>query len=402
VAKKNLQRLNPLIKLSEPAKARIRAREAEASEYLGLVRKTHHTPVRDPAQPANDHDSLDETTDVRYKDLDDAQVTAAGHVFLAHATEYAAELRQPSSLAPVLAKLRNAVIKQYGEHARALVEAREAQQIEKASDEQERMAALTEKFRESTIVGDAQFWRQRQDDFREYSTGGNSRLKAYWSSLRDRWILSGPDEARKNFESLAALAMQGIQHRRQDKPWALWLDELRRAGRHCTESESNETLSQEALEDPEKFEVERPVIRGVLRTGVVDAEGMNKLGGIDRPRLFAQWDYRSVSATVDSLFGASADLCLDFEARAATREDQAGAPLRRSPKELVDGAKHQQKRSYEKFAAVIGIGKDTLYAITKETRWVSDETYALVAQVCQCKPEDLHPRDIPRPERRRG
>jgi hypothetical protein len=90
------------------------------------------------------------------------------------------------------------------------------------------------------------------------------------------------------------------------------------------------------------------------------------------------------------------------EAKATMGKDQTGAPVRCSPKALVDAAKRQSKRSYEKFAAVIGIGKDTLYAITKETRWVSDETYDLVAQACKCKPEDLHPRDIPRPERRRG
>jgi hypothetical protein len=74
---------------------------------------------------------------------------------------------------------------------------------------------------------------------------------------------------------------------------------------------------------------------------------------------------------------------------------------RRSPKEVVDAAKRQKKtRSYEKFAAKIGIGKDTLYAITKENRWVSDETYILVAQACDCKPHDLHPRDLPPPQRR--
>jgi hypothetical protein len=75
---------------------------------------------------------------------------------------------------------------------------------------------------------------------------------------------------------------------------------------------------------------------------------------------------------------------------------------RTSPKELVDAAKRHPKRSYEKFASRIGIGKDTLYAVTKEKRWVSDESYMLVAEACNCRPEDLHPRDIPRPERRRG
>lgn len=76
------------------------------------------------------------------------------------------------------------------------------------------------------------------------------------------------------------------------------------------------------------------------------------------------------------------------------------APVRRSPKDFIDATKCRLKRSYEKFAAHIGIGKDTLYAITKETRWVSAANYKLVAEVCECNPEDLHPHDIPRPGRR--
>jgi len=76
-------------------------------------------------------------------------------------------------------------------------------------------------------------------------------------------------------------------------------------------------------------------------------------------------------------------------------------PSRASPKQLVDIAKRRPRRSYEKFAALIGIGKDTLYAITRETRWVSQESYDLVAEACQCKPGDLYPHDIPRPGRRR-
>jgi len=85
------------------------------------------------------------------------------------------------------------------------------------------------------------------------------------------------------------------------------------------------------------------------------------------------------------------------------RGDGDAQRSRPGPKALVDaGRRKAKKRSYEKFAAHIGIGKDTLYAITNETRWLSDETYILMAEACGCKPEDLHPRDIPRPERRRG
>jgi hypothetical protein len=77
------------------------------------------------------------------------------------------------------------------------------------------------------------------------------------------------------------------------------------------------------------------------------------------------------------------------------------APSRRNPQEFIDASRRHLRRSNEKFAAHIGISKDTLYAITKETRWVSDDNYILVAQACSCSPEDLHPRDVPRPEHRR-
>jgi hypothetical protein len=83
--------------------------------------------------------------------------------------------------------------------------------------------------------------------------------------------------------------------------------------------------------------------------------------------------------------------------------DRAEAPSgkRPSPKERVDACRRRLKiRSYEKFAAKVGISKDTLYAITKEARWVSDQIYELVGEFCGCKPEDLYPRDIPRPDRR--
>ena len=76
-------------------------------------------------------------------------------------------------------------------------------------------------------------------------------------------------------------------------------------------------------------------------------------------------------------------------------------PSRRIPKDFIDTGKRRLNRSYEKFAAQIGISKDTLYAITKESRWVSDDTYILVAEACGCNPQDLHPRDVPRPHKRR-
>jgi hypothetical protein len=75
---------------------------------------------------------------------------------------------------------------------------------------------------------------------------------------------------------------------------------------------------------------------------------------------------------------------------------------RLTPKEQIERLKRgPPRRSYEKLAAKLGVSKDTIYAITKESRWVSDEMYCVVASACGCKPEDLHPRDLPPPKSRR-
>jgi len=80
------------------------------------------------------------------------------------------------------------------------------------------------------------------------------------------------------------------------------------------------------------------------------------------------------------------------EAQPGAERNEAPTAERRRPKELVDTCRRRLKiRSYEKFAAKVGISKDTLYAITKESRWVSDQVYELVAEFCGCKHEDLHP-----------
>jgi hypothetical protein len=146
--------MKPLIDIPRPAKLRIRKREAEASKYLELVRKESESRLRHPALQVSG--TVIDTGDIGPERVDDAAVTAANHVFLAHATEYAARLRQPRRLALVLAKLREAVIKQYGEFARTPVRVRESQQIEKASVEQERASVLANNSR-TVITGDARF-----------------------------------------------------------------------------------------------------------------------------------------------------------------------------------------------------------------------------------------------------
>ena len=46
------------------------------------------------------------------------------------------------------------------------------------------------------------------------------------------------------------------------------------------------------------------------------------------------------------------------------------------------------------------LGRDTLFAVRDETRWVSSKIYEKLAEFIGCKPEQLHPR-LPRPRRKR-
>jgi hypothetical protein len=122
----------------------------------------------------------------------------------------------------------------------------------------------------------------------------------------------------------------------------MWLDELRHEGRNCTESEINVGLSQEALDNPVKFGVERPVIPGTLSTGIAQAKRMKELTGINRAKLWAQWSFRAVDVYVKRLFEASANLCLDFEARSAPSKDET-EPSNRFATESLGKAKFVQE-----------------------------------------------------------
>lgn len=46
------------------------------------------------------------------------------------------------------------------------------------------------------------------------------------------------------------------------------------------------------------------------------------------------------------------------------------------------------------------LGRDTLMSIRDETRWVKEETYRKLADFIGCLPEQLYPRNLPRPQTR--
>ncbi len=77
-----------------------------------------------------------------------------------------------------------------------------------------------------------------------------------------------------------------------------------------------------------------------------------------------------------------------------------------SPKALIDAFMEREGiRSYdgrdgftEKYPV---IGRDTLLAVKDEARWVSKATYRKLAEIIGCMPEQLHPRRLSPPRRKR-
>lgn len=222
-------------------------------------------------------------------------------------------------------------------------------------------------------MADATFWRKLKKEFTDLAEeehraipdpSDGRRLHAYGDYIRGRGDLVGrwqlndglSADFRILFEETATLAGSALDPPRGAKPLHFWLHRLFHQLLEIDELSNN---------------------RGHL-------VGDRERGGIVRDVCTASAIYCSVLA------------------KAALEHEVEQMPNRRSPKEFIDDHRRRPKRSYEKFAAKIGISKDTLYAITKETRWVSDENYRLVAEVCGCQPAELHPRDVPRPERRRS
>lgn len=211
------------------------------------------------------------------------------------------------------------------------------------------------------------FWCKLEAQFRSLHDEYGS-LSANWCSLNGKWSFYGSGE--QVFESMAQLAAVGLGDIGGSGAVDSWLNNLRRERRNYQD----------------------------------DAEVGSRIDDVE---------VEGVYGIITRLFEASGNSCLGMLASARVAElhrAQPSAPnpipttephCRRSPREFIDEHRRHAKYSYEKLAARIGLGKDTLFAITKEIRWVSDLNYSLVAQACNCRPEDLHPRDVPRPERRR-
>jgi hypothetical protein len=129
--------MEPLIELSEAAKARIKTKEAKAAEQLDIVRRACDGDIANAHRTWGGYidihrDDLQNAIDEADRILEEAATICARFVFTAHATEYSVASRHPGELKPVLSRVREAVIGEYGEHTRASIQFLEAAEIEKS------------------------------------------------------------------------------------------------------------------------------------------------------------------------------------------------------------------------------------------------------------------------------
>lgn len=260
--------MEPLIPLPEPAKARIRTREAQAAAELDNVRRACESDLSNAQSTWGGYfelfrDNLRFVVDQTRQTMQEAERVCAQYVFNVHAVEYRAVVANQTELADVLARLREAVVSQYGEHARAVVKVVEAHELEEAAKGH---SALSDP-RPVKVTSDQLSWSVLHSEFRQRkvnhpdifalrrwvypetvmkaataasATDGRDPLvhlrQMYLSpDVSDRpaapvaaWVLEGGSPgARHLFRVLAGRAAVKLAIPSDTEPWQSWLDHLR-------------------------------------------------------------------------------------------------------------------------------------------------------------------------------
>jgi hypothetical protein len=250
------------------------------------------------------------------------------------------------------------------------------------------------------------FWRDMESRFLALRAEYGDGLHAKWipkplEGYQHHWYLSGGgDPEQGSFRVLAERAAVELRHSAADDGYLYWLELLRSESPHVRDGGSATYYdSQGQLATDQSRVVE--ALHKTSAEFCLQLESKDVFAARDQANKGSGRD--SVQTPVQSRSAFSVERARPrAESELAASHGVENSPIRTSPKEFIDAHKRRRKCSYEKLASHIGIGKDTLYAITLESRWVSDENYRLVSEVCGCKPEDLHPRDLPRPQRRRS
>ena len=200
-------------------------------------------------------------------------------------------------------------------------------------------------------IADAQFWREREDEFRKHGTGENGAVVALWFSAGDQWRFragSGAESSRLRpesvFKSLAREATKGLACPQSDEQWVEWLNALRRTKYAKLSSIGSHTVSERELERMQaagetipsggmiRFV---PIPKGTDSGDRATTPSSTGVGGVETQRA---WDTTTV--TIEDVFNSSADFCLELRSRVTSHAgpDSTGRPARHEIKSLADDA----------------------------------------------------------------
>jgi hypothetical protein len=195
-------------------------------------------------------------------------------------------------------------------------------------------------------IGTAQFWKEREDEFRKHDTP-ESNLLAVWNSLDDQWffrpgsgVKSTTPGAEQVFKSLARVAAKGFAGSRSTEPWVDWLNALRRApnpstgkslyskisstGSYTTSERELARMAQSRESIPPSGVWEFVVSSG--GNGDADQSKASEVSdsGAAEKRMF--WE--TTTEAIECVFTSSANFCLELRSRTSNRKKRVSGKRR--------------------------------------------------------------------------
>jgi hypothetical protein len=212
-------------------------------------------------------------------------------------------------------------------------------------------------------VASAQFWKEREDEFRKYNTEVNTVLGGRWCD--GRWSFypgSGrlSAESVELFKSLAREATKGLRSSHGVESWTDWLDHLRLA----KDGETEKRLWSKA-QSGSSIIGERELERRKAAGEEIPADPLTLFCLAETGTVAKQLYWDTSSATLDNLFEISAFYCVILRSHASDKpEDDADSgptedrPLGKNP--FTSGTAEYQAFEEATWKAKRDIGNDKL------------------------------------------
>jgi len=167
----------------------------------------------------------------------------------------------------------------------------------------------------SEPIGTAQFWREREDEFRKHNIGANTLLGSTWAAEHDHWSFHAglgahSEETVHSFKSLAREASNVLNRKLGAESWRHWLNRLRLTTDdggeplYATISTGSSVLGEEWLKRMAHLGESVPSGSLIEFLPTDDASIKRRL----------YWD--TSSATIENVFEKSANLCIAFRSLA--------------------------------------------------------------------------------------